>query len=811
MMHEQAFHTCCRHGLTSNPGFQYNAASAGLTQELLSRLALVHAGYQAPRDRPPEPTSEELGLFPISLRCRPVEGAGPVLSRTAYVGREFRGRDGEPDTGRFGNYFSHMVVSSDGEEPFDGLLPIELWEADHWSVREARDPMLAPLERLSPGPLDLERALAALLPDRGEWIPQVVSAVGSAIGAGPRVVLVEDPGPRAAAWVALVCFALPRALSSRLTFSTFEGRPRYVDLQLTLTTPSCDVAFPSHELGQQVSLLDVAGGAPDPEHQTLLGHVIATLATTGAEALSATGRAVQRSGCEEQASLGAAFAILGGHCELACHEEDVLEILRLLAAWHDSTVEAGALCGAASQLAALPELPASDLTLAGWWQLHAVARDGGHPDSADLVDVCLGELLTHIDEIGQRGELVSGYAPVRPAIGRLAEFLDVLQAAEDSQRTGARIAAGWQLGLVGANDELDRRFATVMAAHLEHPEVRRSFTSICIDPRHHQIVSTVVSELLERAANEPVALFALTTLAAEHEVVEEALSSILRRSDSFEIVLAGARAELHNRPQSRMGLIGRLASLARDEHQQNLIKTLYGPQGPVEMADRLELLDAYAAAARTPPREDLRAGWSIVASQRFAEQDASRLEPLVRALARADPEARRQPAYVSWTMLAHAATLPADGSMAAWMRDLRWVSSYQLDLPAVRYAELARETARLVLNAKFEEHQSRFLEAAEIVGEQEWVQCCERELAGCDEQTMASLFEVWISAASPLTGQQIVLDVLLPALLAQAGGRKEVAEKLPRHLRKQWQAWSDQHPPHRTGVRRVARIRRRGS
>ena len=99
--------------------------------------------------------------LPVVLRYLPVDGVGGVVSRTAYVGREFRGHDGEPDSGRFGNYFSHILVGAgEGDGGFDGLMPIELWGASHWTATESQATDLPPLERIEPGPIDLEAVLA---------------------------------------------------------------------------------------------------------------------------------------------------------------------------------------------------------------------------------------------------------------------------------------------------------------------------------------------------------------------------------------------------------------------------------------------------------------------------------------------------------------------------------------------------------------------------------------------------------------------------------------------------------------------------
>ncbi|HEY2768908.1 MAG TPA: hypothetical protein VGI76_11675, partial [Solirubrobacteraceae bacterium] len=190
MSHPQAYHTSCRQGLGGHSGFQFNAASPGISRELLAMLASAHVGYHAPRDSPREPTVEELQAFPVALKCHEVDGT-PVVSQTVYVGREFRGRDGEPDTGRFGNYFSHIVLADpDAVEPFDGLLAIELWKAPHWRSSESETPQLPELGALQPGRCDLEWAFEQVGESSKAWFGAVLDGVLAAIGGGPRVVLV---------------------------------------------------------------------------------------------------------------------------------------------------------------------------------------------------------------------------------------------------------------------------------------------------------------------------------------------------------------------------------------------------------------------------------------------------------------------------------------------------------------------------------------------------------------------------------------------------------------------------------------------
>jgi hypothetical protein len=211
------------------------------------------------------------------LRVDSVDALGMVATRTAAG-------------------FSHMLVG-----PFDGLLGIELWGADHW---RAEGDEIEELPSLEPAPPELEPAPALL----------------EAVLGGDPVVLVEPDEPRRAALIAWVCFALPRPEAERLTFATFSSRPTGV--RLTGTTPEHAGAFeglvvdgttsavPGHytrialELGQRGTLRDatqrlqapdaialaIAGGATDlltPEDLPRALELITALATDGDVAIAA--------------------------------------------------------------------------------------------------------------------------------------------------------------------------------------------------------------------------------------------------------------------------------------------------------------------------------------------------------------------------------------------------------------------------------------------------------------------------------------------------------------------------------------------
>jgi hypothetical protein len=814
-MYEQAFHTCCKRGLTSQPGFQYNAVSPGLSEATLARLASAHAGYQAPRDTPSEPNLDQLSMFPVSLRHQPIDGVGVVLSQTRYVGREFRGHNGEPDTGRFGNYFSHIVVGGDIAEPFEGLLPIELWSAEHWTIKESPTPTLEPIALLAPGSLDLDGVLLALLPDRVSWIAPIVDATVAALLGGPRVVVVEEPGPRAVAWVALMCFALPRFLAEALTFSTYEGRPQYVDMQLTLTTPGCDTIFPEYELGHRVTVIDVVGAAPPTTRQSLLGHAIEELARRGAEALSVAARGVSR---DDTSTLGAQYAARVGIADTVRDEADVLEMLALVERWHEAGHAVGSLAAAARDLATCAIAP-TGVTLLAWSRLHAFARNGIHPESAEVADVALAHLLKNLDNLielpypDRPVPIVARHSTVRPTVARLAEFLEAITDSVTPERLAGSVSAGWMLGLVGINDELDRRFSVALAGLLEVPIVASTFEGIRSDPANRTLVAAVALALIERASHDARALEMLTLL-SDDEVIDKSITEALQASDSFELWAMCARVQLRNHPERRRMFVAALAELASTEVQYAEVRRVYGSSGPMAVEEHTELLSAYGLSSRSVPVEDIDGAWqAVLACPLIRQHPRSDVDALIEALASADPLAKRHAAYVAWRASAQIPTAHSRWTLEEWMQALAYVVLRPDELPDDRYLELIAIAAELVLSeSRPSEHRARFGEAIRALGERAWLDACEVEIGRRRSgltRLVAQLFEIWTAPESDEANRTLVLRHLLPAASITTRQREKVVKALPEDLRDSWLAWSDAHPHVGTVARAVGRLKRR--
>ena len=802
MSHPQAFHTSCRNGLAAHPGFQFNAASASLDGSLLPRLASVHAGYHVPRDMPLEPGAEDLKRFPVALKVAPVDGVGAVVSRTRYVGREFRGRDGQPDEGRFGNYFSHIVVGNGGET-FDGLLGIELWDAPHWTDRESDQPSIGEIDRLVPGPLDVARVARSLASISRDVRAAVLDAAVSALDGGPRVVLVEADNARAPAWIGWISYALPPAQAQRLTFTTFDGRPRYADdVHVCITTPACDIAFAQHELGNSVRLVDVGSDAPQ-ERASLYARVALALAERGTEALAPAIRAVPANA--DGSRRGAYLAVAGGLTELVEDDElaSVVDLLRELAMNRQVAL-------AAETAKELPADASTDrATLAEWAALHRAAR--GLPaddDSRSLAATALARIIAFVGELPDDIPTVAHDTPTQPGVGNLAPWLSAVETAAGTPTSGALIRDGLRLGLVGVNAAVDRRLARVLSSGLAHAPVQAALRTIGAQPAFDHIVATATEALADRAPGDAVAHEHLRMIAAHRA----ALQTLRRRAEeerSFERMAMWLQAEVALDSSRRRSAAADLATLATSDRDDAEIRQLWGVDGPRGDLEHVELLTAYLTSGVEVPLVDVHRALDALMSQPFKAARAT--DPLGATLRRCDERVLGHPSYRAWWVMT---TTPGPQyPFAKWAGHAAVaMKASARDLPEARWQELCTVVAEEVLRQR---RASDYADAIAVLRSRaredhdDWVAEILRESFRKDDQPArlaAELFQTWSRLRTD--GADLVEDVLARA--AQGLKRRdldEAEEFLSPSLHEDWRAWQERHP--RSSVARSLGLRGR--
>lgn len=810
MSYAQAFHTSCRRGLSGNAGFQYNAASAGLDEEQLARIARAHVGYRVPPEAPREPDAEQIAKLPISLRYHPVDGVGRVVSRTAYVGREFRGGPNGADSGRFGNYFSHVVVDDEGEQPFGGLLPIELWGSPHWRTEESPSTELERLPELAPGPVDLDEVLAELLPRRSAGLAAVLDAAFDASLDGPRVVIVEpDPG-LAPAWVAWACFALPSDRGGGLTFSTFEGRPRETEsVRLCLTTPDCDVAFAPYELGNTAVVIDAAAVASSPAAPlpSLYARVAAALAEQGGEAVAAAIHGLP-AGLELDVA-GAELALRARRSDLA----EPREVAGLVKALGDRLGRVPA-TELAELAAALPVAGGDPAATRAWSDLHASARRADGPGYAAVVDESLRRVLGALD--GTPVELAEARPewPTVPSPGVLAGWLKLANAAAGTPDLGPLVAAGERLGLIGCNTALDRGLADLIAAGFGDPGVRQAYQALAAR-RNDLVIRSVALGLAAKAVGDgPISTEAISCFreAAVDPVAREAVRDHAEQDGGFDALAAWELLRAADDPARRASSVAALAPRAQTLVHQERIRALYGPLGPQTPAEHRELLSGWAQAGFEAPPQDCAAAVASLASLPFSEREEA--TPLFELLGRMRGADEMADDLLPWRLKLKPP--PRYGSFSAWAKDLVWAARRQ-SAPGGpdREPELLLLAADLAVASENDPDYGAGVETLLAGLPEEWPELLgdalgKRVAASVDpEGVIATFFARWYGLRAC---RRTLLESSLPRGTRDSSPKQleAVAERLADAGVPIWETWLEDHPPRRQVSRAVRGVMRRG-
>lgn len=276
MAFQQLYYTSCERGLSGFAGYQFNAVTPGVHPEAMREVENLTA-YEAPRSLPHAPTEGEIAACPVNLCFSP--GVTTIVANVVFTGVDF--------SRRLGNYFAHAIITTAPEADLSPLLPIELWQAPHWSRRTV-DALELPELRgpLSRGPLDHATVEAFVDAHPTAYqLPMLLSAVGRAVMTGERsVVLVEPDVEASAQWIAAVSYLLPPPFARAMSFATYHHRPSYCRLHVIGTIPDADVDASDAALGN-FYLFDFPAGRSTNLAVHPLAELLTRIGITAAEAL----------------------------------------------------------------------------------------------------------------------------------------------------------------------------------------------------------------------------------------------------------------------------------------------------------------------------------------------------------------------------------------------------------------------------------------------------------------------------------------------------------------------------------------------
>lgn len=802
MSHPQAFHTSCRSGLSGISGFQMNAASPRLDAQQLAALAGAHARYTAPGDVPYEPTAEDMRRFPVALKMSVVPSVGPVVSRTVYVGREYRGRDGQPDEGRFGNYFCHMVAGAAAGDPFDGLAAIELWDAGHWTTDESADLELPELGQLMPGPLDVTVALATVAAAPAGVAAALLGGALRALDGGAPLLIVDPDPERAARWLAWITYALPADLAPTLTFSTFEGRPGDADgLHVVATTPACDGGA---LLGNRFARVDVTQSVPERE-PLLYARVASALALDDAETLLG---AVRRVGAAPLAERGASLAIAGGMTALADDADlpAVLAVVQGLAA-------SGRVDEAAAAATALEPSETGDrAVLEQWARVYALARAASAGAARELATAALLRLLANVDALPPDMAAIPADAPSAPTVAGIGAWIRATEAARGTDASGRMITVGVRLALLGLNVPVDDRATAVIVDDLHHDSMQRALAAIAASGRFGPVIAQVTEAVAGEPAASPKTRARLLSLCRYPEA-RDAIRARAERLRTFDAEAIWQRTRVQTGLATPAEAARELAPKAVDEGAYADMRELWGLHGPRTEVELDDLLLAYLDAGATPPQADCERAFRVLMEAPLPRQSPQ--AGIGFTLGKLPTEVRLRADFWAW---AAAFSRPDSEFATPLVRWAGWAARGIADggrvplVPDARRLELVDIAGETLAHHR---NDPTFFEALREFEGRDFEQVCDaigRALAPSLRASTNPIdravreFEYWCQ----VPGVPRLIDTVLPAAFEQLSTRdmEDVASRMsPRYIA-HWTRWTELHP--RTGARaKVARAFRR--
>lgn len=254
---KQVYYTSSSVGLRGGTGFQINAASPGLENEILDRIER-YSGYQPPSYLA-YANDVTRADFPVALSYYQVMDGGCVVANSVYLGASSTNTRG-------GNFFTHALVSAAGSAGLNGFMPIQLWGAALWSDTAAPTTSLPDLPSSAlQGQVQVTNAAAFVRqrPERGALIEPLMNAVLDGLRSRRRVVIV-GPAVECAGWVATLTLALPEAIAYEISFTTYIRDVDQLDHLICGVDPQDHRSWSPQQLQFDLYVFDPAAGVQSP-------------------------------------------------------------------------------------------------------------------------------------------------------------------------------------------------------------------------------------------------------------------------------------------------------------------------------------------------------------------------------------------------------------------------------------------------------------------------------------------------------------------------------------------------------------------
>ena len=222
MSRHQAIYTSCRRGIKGGgSGFQIYSCDANFGEA--ARLGADKMfGYNHPDLPAGKVMTDELApTMPRSFSYALLDNGLSVLAAKNYLGRDYMGK-----TGRFGNFFNHIIFFVNEEIPgypaeYYGTLKDGL-PGDETNREDAPPPLAAP--ELTKGSAVTLQTTAEFLSEKGRTkiFAQMLTAL---LESEEKKILIADEGENIIFWIAALHYAFPENTAHRIPFDTYAYNP----------------------------------------------------------------------------------------------------------------------------------------------------------------------------------------------------------------------------------------------------------------------------------------------------------------------------------------------------------------------------------------------------------------------------------------------------------------------------------------------------------------------------------------------------------------------------------------------------------
>ncbi|HYV10715.1 MAG TPA: hypothetical protein VE980_07470 [Pyrinomonadaceae bacterium] len=638
MPFKQTYYTSCQNGLRGGKGFQINAASEGIDASALQEIERLGL-YVPPVSASSRPTPEEIQNFPVSLLFQRLNDGAAILAQARYIGFDY--------SGRYGNYFTHSLISSDPERELkeQGVLPIELWGARSWAMTESATTSLPSLDHLETSGIVDEDSVIEFLRQNGrtEVLPAFLTAVEQALATGRRIVMV-DTTQSVAMWICAASYLLPHHLTLKLTFNTYVKNPYVNDFLIVGTTTDSDFSFASHEVNHQFFVFDFEGKrfTPVTDITPFARMAAAAIKLGSGRVINEFSQFVERVApdlkVEELAPAFSCFLLSTNQPPLVRQPDSDLD--RVLDTVAGNTMEwcAGRLSGfdvntvTATVGSILERCPNSTEILNPYSSLYTSAIQPNTPaDIRNTIELPYLEYLIRqatlgvpVPDLNEAAERLRVDLPLKAgSTALMLSWVNRLRQCDDVDRLQALFKMGDKMGFLNAPDDvLSILGEELIGPRLAQPAVTEVVLLYSSRPGMKSIMTGVAAHL-ETMVGSPSGFRSYAT-ALSHDQIYKALGryAFEQQSLAFFFRLVGARAsDLALTPQSRLDAfeecIEAIKALLRtipDELVENAFDAVWHNQPTLaEGMQLLDLLERYQLNNSSIPRRvaDLIQTWSL--------------------------------------------------------------------------------------------------------------------------------------------------------------------------------------------------------